>query len=168
MSFISEKSEYIPTQDKDEYEVKAAFIYNFTKYITWEDSKFEKASSFKIGIYKDSPIESYLVKLIENKKVSNKKIEIVKINSLEEIDALQLVFVPSKTITKEFKEISADEDLKSSLIVSEKQGRLNLGAGINFLLVTNRIKFEINLNNIKNNKLKVSSQLLKLAEKIEE
>jgi hypothetical protein len=155
-------------EENDEYEVKSAFVYNFTKYIDWEDPKLYNASNFRIAVYKDSPLEIHLSKLLQNKKIKNKKVEVVKFSLIDEIEKVHIIFVPNKTNTKEFKEIVDHENSKNALIISEKQGRLSLGSGINFLLINNRIKFEVNLNVLKQNNLKTGSQLLKLAEKVEQ
>ncbi|MES2589754.1 MAG: YfiR family protein [Bacteroidota bacterium] len=159
------KIDFIGIQENDEYEVKAAFIYNFTKFIEWEDESLSNSSTFKIVIYKDSPIEEHLNKLLSSKKVKNKKIEVIQISNLSDIPKAHIVFLPDKTVSKDFK--ICTQNSNSSLIISEKQGRLNLGASINFLNVSNHIKFEINMNSLKKNKLKASSQLLKLAENVE-
>jgi hypothetical protein len=119
-------------------------------------------------VYKDSPIEEPLKELLENKKIKNKKVEIVRFTDKDNFEKVHIIFIPSQINTKDFKEIIGIEKIKHSLIISEKNGRLNLGAGINFLLINNRIKFEINLNTLKENKLKTGSQLLKLAEKVEQ
>ncbi len=156
------------SSQNEEYEVKAAFIYNFTKYIDWEDESMLNSSTFVIAVYKESPLEKELLKLLNAKKVKNKKIEILQIFDPSEIPKAHIVFLPEKTISKDFKRFLQNENLKSSLIISEKQGRLELGSGINFVTISKNIKFEINLNSTKKNKLKVSSQLLKLAEKIKQ
>jgi hypothetical protein len=117
VSFI--KSTHYATnmsQETDEYAVKAAFVYNFTKYIDWEDEKLYNASHFKIAVYKDSPIEEPLKDLLENKKIKNKKVEIVRFSDKENFEKVHIVFIPSQINTKDFKEIMGIEKIKHSLI----------------------------------------------------
>lgn len=163
----SNESIFVGKKVNDEYDVKAAFLVNFCKYIEWQDQEKKDLPKFRIAIYRHSTIEKPLEKLIENRKIDGKDFEIVKFGSLEECPDAQIVFLPFITNSAEFKKISRSKECRNSLLVSERNGRLNMGAGINFLIISNKIKFEINTNNLKQNKLKASSQLLKLAEKIE-
>jgi hypothetical protein len=152
----------------DEYEVKSAFLLNFSKFIEWQDQAKISLSTFRIAIYKHSPIEKPLEKLIANKKIDGKTIEILKFSNLDECPNAQIIFLPYITNFTDFKRIAKSEECKNSLIISENIGRLKIGSCINFLVLKNKIKFEINTTNLKENKLKASSHLLKLAEIIEE
>lgn len=154
--------------DNDEYEVKAAFIYNFTKYIEWENEDLKDAPVFKIAVFKNTKIEGYLRESLKNKKVSTKKIEIKHFDKIEKIEQSHIIFIPEEISFKEFKSCVALSYCKNTLIVSESSQCLAYGSCINFLLINNKIKFEISLANLKKNKLKASSQLLKLAERIVE
>jgi hypothetical protein len=53
--------------------------------------------------------------------------------------------------------------LHNTLIITEKQGLVEKGAGINFVIKNNRQKFELNKKNVERYKLKVSSNLEALA-----
>lgn len=154
--------------ENNEYEVKAAFIYNFTKFIEWEGENLKSSSSFKVCIFKNSPIESYLKEILKDKKINGKKTEISTVDNIENINDTHILFIPGNISAKEFKTCIAKSKLKNTLIVSEKAGRIEIGSCINFLVVANKVKFEVNLSSLKKNKLKASSQLLKLAERIEE
>lgn len=154
--------------ENDEYEVKAAFIYNFTKYIEWENEGLKDSPVFKIAVFKNTKIEGYLRESLKNKKVGIKKIEIKHFDKIDKIELSHIIFIPEEISSKEFKSCVALNSCKNALIVSETSERLVYGSCINFLLINNKIKFEISLANLKKNKLKASSQLLKLAERIVE
>lgn len=152
----------------EEYIAKAAFIYNFTKFVEWEKTETNNTSSFVIGVIGDSPIYEHLLDLAASKTINNKKIEIVKcVVTLPSTCRCQILFVPENVTGKEFKDFMAALTTKNVLIISERKGFLDQGSAINFLIMENRIKFEINISSLNKSNLKASSQLLKLASTIQ-
>lgn len=152
--------------ENNEYEVKAAFIYNFTKYIEWETESLNESSTFKISIYKNNQLETFLREILKNKKINSKKVEIKQFSTCESLEISHIIFIPENVPLKEFKKCVSQNTTKNALLISEKSQCLSNGSCINFLLINNKIKFEISLSNMKKNKIKASSQLLKLAERI--
>jgi hypothetical protein len=152
----------------EEYAAKAAFIYNFTKFVEWEKMDANAASTFMIGVIGDSPIHQPLLDLAASKTINNKKIEVVKCIATNPATCrCQILFVPATVTTKEFKDFLSELATKNVLIISERKGFLDQGSAINFLIMENRIKFEINMNSLNKSNLKASSQLLKLASTIQ-
>lgn len=152
----------IQKNEVEEYIAKAAFIYNFTKFVEWE-STTNASTSFVIGVVGDSPIYEALKDLAQNKKINNKKIEIVKYNSISDMNSCQILFVPESISPKTMKEFCMSPAAKNALVISEKKGSLENCSSINFLIIDNHIKFEISLTSLNKCNLKASSQLLKLA-----
>jgi hypothetical protein len=149
--------------DIGEYTAKAAFIYNFTKFVEWNDA-IETSPSFVIGVLGDSPIYYALQDIAKTKKINNKTIEVVKcISAKPENCKCHILFIPENTDSDIFKEYCKAPSLKNALVISEKQGSLDRGSAINFLIIDNRIRFEISMNTLNKCNLKASSQLLKLA-----
>jgi hypothetical protein len=152
----------------DEYIAKAAFIFNFTKFVEWEKTEANAAPTFIIGVIGDSPIQQPLIDLAANKMVNNKKIEVLKCTAKSPGSCkCQILFVPESISTTEFKNFISELTTKNVLIISERQGFLEQGSAINFLVIENRIKFEINIQSLNRSHLKASSQLLKLASTIQ-
>jgi hypothetical protein len=147
----------------EEYQAKAAFMYNFTKFIEWEDNSLNNASTFNICILGDSPIMNPLNDLAANKKIHNKKINITKYSDAGDIKTCHMLFIPEHISPENLKRSLQAPSVQNALIVSEQKGDLDLGSAINFLIVNNKIKFEVNLNSLNRNNIKASSQLLKLA-----
>lgn len=150
--------------DAEEYSVKAAFIYNFTKFVEWEEME-ETPTTFVIGVIGESQIYKPLLELAATKTINNKKIEVMKCNAVNPTDCkCQILFVPESVKGKDFlKFLTELNDTKNILIISESNGFLNNGSAINFLVIENHIKFEINIGSLNKYNLKASSQLLKLA-----
>lgn len=156
-----------PKTDAEEYAIKAAFIYNFTKFIEWDDSN--EPTSFVIGVIGESPIYKPLQDVANTKQVNNKKIEIMHCVSKNAASCkCQILFVPETIKIKEFQDFLTELSItKNTLIISESKGFLNSGAAINFLMNEDHIKFEVNMSSLNKNNLKASSQLLKLATNIQ-
>jgi len=153
--------------DAEEYEVKAAFIYNFTKFVEWDPT--ETAPTFVIGVIGESAIYKPLLQLATTKTINNKKIEVMKCTATSPSNCkCQILFVPESINGKDFQEFVTELSVsKNVLIISESKGFLNNGSAINFLVSENRIKFEINIGSLNKYNLKASSQLLKLASSIQ-
>lgn len=146
--------------EAEESNLKAAFIYNFTRFIEWDDDIFP--NEFVIGIVGTSLIDEPLEEISKTKMVNNKKIIIKYFNTIAEVEKCNILFV-SRALKTPLSEFLDKPELKRTLIVSEKETYAQKGAGINFVIIDNKLKFEINTRSINDAGLKVSAQLLKLA-----
>ncbi|MES2565799.1 MAG: YfiR family protein [Bacteroidota bacterium] len=152
----------------DEYTAKTAFIYNFTKFVEWGNTDSNPKSSFVIGVIGDSPIQQHLLSLASTKTINGKKIEVVRcLATSAENCRCEILFVPENVSSEDFQEFISSLSTSNVLIISEKKGFLTQGSAINFLIMENKIKFEINVRSLTKSNLKASSQLLKLATNIQ-
>jgi hypothetical protein len=143
-----------------EYNMKAAFIYNFTKYVEWKAATGE--NEFIIGVIGTSPISDPLVEVVRTETVDGKKIVIKQFNKPAEIGFCHILFI-SRNATIALEDILAKTAGKGMLIVSEQDGYAEQGTAINFIIVNRKLKFEANVKAINAAGLTASSQLLKLA-----
>lgn len=143
---------------EEEAKVKAAFIYNFTKYIDWNNSVQDK---FVIGIMGSSPVYDALLEIAQTKTVTGKQIVIRKFFGADDITFCNILFIPANS-TFSLSSVLARLD-KGTLTISEEEGFAEMGTAFNFVIVHDKIKFEANVNAINAAGLKASSQLLKLA-----
>lgn len=149
-----------PQTEAEELNLKAAFIYNFTRFIEWDDDVFP--NDFVIGVLGNSMIDEPLEEIAQSHKAVNKEIKIRRFTSLDEIEKCNILFI-SKNVKISLVDILAKTDLKKTLIISEKENYAKQGACINFVIINKKLKFEVNIKAIDNAGLKISSQLLKLA-----
>lgn len=147
-----------------EYKLKAAFIYNFTKYVEW-DTTFS-ANEFVIGIFGPSPIWEPLSEIARTKTVNDKTIIIRQFNKPDEIIFSHILFI-SHDVSFPLNEILAKTSVKGTLIICERTGAAAEGSAINFIIINNNLKFEANPKTISSAGLKAGSQLMKLAVLIE-
>jgi YfiR/HmsC-like len=147
-----------------EANLKAAFIYNFTKYIEW-DSSNNNANEFVIGVIGPSPVTQILNEIASNNTVDNKKIVIRQFNKPDEISNCEILFIPEKSAFSLHEILSKVG--KGVLTVSEETGYAKQGTAFNFFIQNDKLKFESNINVINAAGLKAGSQLLKLAKLVD-
>lgn len=146
------------TEEK-EASLKAAFIYNFSKYIDWDTNSH--ANDFVIGIIGTSPLTASLNEIAKSNTIKNKKIIVRQFSKPEDIVYCQILFIPQK-IPFSLQSI-LDKAGKGVLTISEEDGFAKKGTAFNFIIIKDKLKFEANLKAIDGAGLKASSQLLKLA-----
>lgn len=87
MFFVSFNN-HIVSQNEN---VKAVFIYNFTKYISWPQS--ESSGDFIVGVLGSPAMESSLNALAAKKKVGTRDIKVLNFNSFDAIQKCHILFV---------------------------------------------------------------------------
>jgi hypothetical protein len=144
-----------------DYKSQSLFIYKFTKYISWPSSY--NHNEFVIGVYGNSPIQEELEIMSSLKKASDgQRIVIRKINSIEEISNLNILYVSSAK-SRELRTILEQTGRKPILVVTERDGLAKKGASINFLIMENNtLKFEVNRTEMVRRGLSISQELLKV------
>ncbi|HJZ40290.1 MAG TPA: YfiR family protein [Bacteroidales bacterium] len=136
------------------------FIYNFSRLIEWPASY--RTGSFIIGILGSSEVAAELESYTKGKKVGAQVIEIMRYKTPEEITNCHILFVPFSK-TKQVPEIIATLNGKSTLIITEKSGALNEGAAINFVVMADKMKFELKPENANKYGIKFSSKLSEMS-----
>ena len=140
--------------------LKAVFIFNFIQYIKWSE---EPSDAFVIAILGETDVVTPLKQIAKRKKLpGNRKLKIKELKHVEDINKCQILFIPKSEKDRLDKILKQVED-KNVLTVSENEGFAARGVAINFVKVSEKIKFEINHSAIIRAQLKVGSQLLKLA-----
>jgi hypothetical protein len=147
-------------QSVTDYKVHANIIYRFTKYIEWPGNK--QSGDFVIGIVGDSPLYEELSILTANKSVGNQKIVIKKLAASAASYSCQILFI-SQEESRDLKRIAPLTADQPVLLITEENGLAKKGSCINFIIVDDRLKLEINKNNVLSRNLNIASELLKLA-----
>jgi hypothetical protein len=160
--FVEPFSVIADTKPEDEF--KAAYIYHFTKYIQWQD--VESSETFVIAVIGDSEIITPLREIEKKRMVNSKKIKIVHFQDITDITDCHILFISSLDM-EQLSEILEKVKGKNILTISDSTGFASKGVAINFVIIDNKVKFEINSSAYKQAGLKMSSQLLKLAILIE-
>jgi hypothetical protein len=163
-----------------EYEVKAAFIFNFLKFIDWPEEKTAgNDNQIVIGIIGEDPFgpaaDVFKNKSVEEHKLLLKRFEPVEQiwklpdkDKNERIDALKhchLLFI-CQSEQKQIHDIIEIVSNSSVLTVADTDGFIEAGGIINFFTEDNKIRFDINQACAEKTGLKIRSQLLRLAKRV--
>lgn len=145
------------------YQLKAAFLYNFAKFIDWPPTSFQDDKSpFIIGVLGNNPFGTDLNQMVAGKTINDHPILIANFHATTDVTNCQILFISSSE-KKMFPAII--ERLRSIpvLTVSESDGFLEAGGMVNFVQDSSKIHFQINNDAAKSSGLKISSRLLSLA-----
>jgi len=140
--------------------IKAVYIYNFTKYIEWPQSY--RQEDFVIGVLGETPLTEELTKMASSKKVLGQSILVKNYKSSAEIGKCHILYIPAGSNIP-FSTIVGKVSGYSTLLVTDTPGMAAKGSAINFVVMQNRQKFELNESNAVKYKLKVSNSLEALA-----
>jgi YfiR/HmsC-like len=145
-----------------EYQIKAAFLFNFAQFVDWPSAAFAKTNApFYIGVLGDDPFGAALDATIQDEAIDNHKIIVERSQNIEDLKNCQMIFV-SKSEKGRVVKILSELDSKPILTVSEVEGFAQHGGGINFYLAGTKVRFEINPDAAQSDGLRISAQLLSL------
>ena len=151
------------SQSNSNNALQANIIYRFTKYIDWPE--YKKFGDFVIGVVGDSPVYEELKSFAEGKTVGQQKIVVKKFSTNADSYNCHILFI-SEDESSNVKKISARTTGVATLIVSESEGLARKGSCINFILVDEHLKLEINKTNIESRDMNIASELLQLGKVI--
>ena len=146
-----------------EYQIKAAFLYNFAKFVEWPPEAFATPTSpIVIGVLGDNVFGNNLQQTINNKVLNNRPLQFKEFHSVIEATNCHILFISTSEKAR-FQKIMEGLRGSSVLTVSETPEFIGAGGMINFMLEANKIRFQINDEAAKKAGLKISSKLLSLA-----
>lgn len=153
-------------QTASEYDVKAAFLYNFTKFVEWPPAAFPAESSqLKVCILGDNPFGKSLESVIAGEEVQGRKLQLWEMDILHSPDFCHILFI-SRSERARIPAVLMAVQGSPVLTVSETDGFLEKGGTINFKIQEGKVRFEINPGAAERGGLKMSSKLLRLATRI--
>ena len=143
-----------------EYRIKAAYLYNFTKFIYWSP---KTTLTFNICLVGDDPF-GHIIDPIEQKKVRGKKINLHRYSNLpNSFQHCHIIYFSLSTKIKNRR----NKNFEGVLTISEQDNFIQTGGMIQFFKKNDRIKFQINQQIIEKNSLEISAKLLEIANVIE-
>jgi hypothetical protein len=150
-----------------EYQVKAACIYNFTKFVEWPPETFpDRSSPFVIGVIGEDPFNGELERAMQGKDVGGRGFVVRHLRNVNEARSCHILFI-SRSERKVMGDILSVVSPLPILTVSETDRFVQAGGIINLLIEQNKVHFEINAAAAKKAGLKVSSKLLNLGRRYE-
>jgi hypothetical protein len=157
----------VELNSSSEYQVKAAFLFNFAKYIDWPAEAMGDASQpFNICFVGDKSISQDLQQVVSGKSIANHSIRIIQVHAPGDSHVCHILFVASSSSALEALYIARLGE-SSVLTVGEKPGFCRRGGIINFWMDADHVRFEISPKAAQRAHLRPSSKLLSLARLVE-
>jgi hypothetical protein len=152
--------------DSSEAAVKAAFLYNFTKFVEWPDPAFPQPSApFVVCAFADAAFRKELETILQNEQVRGRAISFAPA-SLDDPRGCHLAYFAQGDVERQGKMLHAVSRLPV-LTVGEGRRFLEQGGLIAFMLENDRVRFAISRRAADAAGLTVSSKLLRVARDFE-
>ena len=146
-----------------EYQIKAAYLFNFTQFVQWPSNAFVEANApLTIGIVGEDPFGSALEDITRGEKVAGHPLVIKHLKAADDLSACQILFI-SRSEKDRADSIVESLRGKPVLTVSELDQFGQRGGIIRFVTKEQNVRFEINTGVAEGAHLKLSSKLLGLA-----
>lgn len=153
----------VQAQTSNEYQVKAAFLYNFAKFVDWPAEAFGGSSApLVIGVVGDDPFGAALEQAINGKTISGRPLAVRRLKWGQDLRSCHILFIGSSE-RKRLPQILQSLSGASVLTVGDMRQFNQQGGIINFILEASKVRFEINSRGADQARLRISSKLLALA-----
>lgn len=140
--------------------LKAVVLYSFTRYVLWPESA--STGDFEIKILGASGLEDELKVMAQSKKVGNRNIRVTRVEDTGDIGTCHILVIPTSQSAR-LEEMLGFLGNRPVLVVTEEPGLGAQGSDINFVDRDGRLAFELNQASVNKRKLKVSTELTRLA-----
>lgn len=163
---VLKSSVFVPAThaQPNEYLLKAVYFEKFTRFTEWplESNVNDKKVPFVITIIGENPFNGLLEEVYKEQKISNKEVIIKYIETVEEINKPNILFI-SGIDDSELDKVLALTSKQPILTIGENKGYAQKGVLINFFIENNKIRFEINESAVRNAGLIMDFRLLSFA-----
>ena len=147
-----------------EKRIKAAYLAKLPGYITWPGSAFAKANApLTFGVLGDDQVAAELAPAVAGRDVDGHPLYVRRLTDGESLNNLQVLFVAGRG---RLAEVAKATEKLPVLLVTESEGALDRGSVVNFMLIDERVKFDIALDAAEKRGLKLSSRLLGVAHNV--
>ena len=153
-------------QQATEAGIKAAFLYKFAGYIEWPANTFATPDApLVIGVVGSEEVAAELERLVPGRSVNNHPVAVRRFREGEAPKGAHILFVgrgePNLRAV-----VRAAQQNGGALIVTETEKGLEAGGAINFVLVDDRIGFEVSLEAAERSGHRISSRMLAVARRV--
>jgi len=159
----------VPLRGQDvrptEYQVKAAYVYNFGKFVTWPSNATPETQSFDICILGKDPFGPVIDATVAGDSIDGKRIIVRRIAKVQEVDPCSVLFI-SQSEERRLAPVLADAKHLNLLTVSDIKDFAERGGMIGLVTQGDRIRFVVNRKAADEAHLQLSSELLKVATRV--
>lgn len=162
ISLISESK----AQQFSEYEVKAVYLYQFARFVSWPDNIINSKSNFVIGIYGENPFGDLTDAIYADKLFQGKVCVVKNITSVEEALGCQMIFISGKSKFESLQFIKKLNNAPVLIVGNAIDDFCMIGGMINFTKKESEFRFEINPVAATRSGVSISSKLFAVAKVI--
>jgi hypothetical protein len=149
-----------------EQRVKAAFVYKFAEYVEWPAETFARADSpLVFGVVGAQELADELARLTEGRSVGGRPVAVRRLAPGAAWDGIHVVFVGGDEPERLVRTLAAGRG-RPVLVVTESGDAPTPGSMINFVVVADKVRFDVALPAAEAARLKISSRLLTVARKV--
>jgi hypothetical protein len=145
-----------------DYQVKAAYLYNFGRFVDWPVNTTAKAEVFTVCVLGRDPFGPVLDHALAGETIGGKNVVARRISSPQESSICQILFLGSAEESRLSKIIEA-ANKDAVLTVSDMPQFSERGGMVQFVVEDKRVRFEVNLTAAQNAGLTLRSELLRVA-----
>ena len=146
-------------QAKDEYAVKAAFVFNLTKYVEWPSSN---SKEIIVGFIGEGPMGTTLHQVLSGKATGSKTVRVIVEPSKEELQRCNILYVSYSSLQK-IRSVFERIPSKNVLTVGDSPLFTKWGGVVGLITTGDHVQIQINPAAAEAAQLKISSRLLSLA-----
>lgn len=147
-----------------EYQLKAVFLLNFARYVTWPEEALAGSEAIDICVLGRDPFGEHLTGL-EARQAQGRTVKVHFPPSPEQTGGCEVVFVAASE-QRRLNAVLRELTVRPVLTVSDIDGFVEAGGNIGLVTVDDRIRFDINRATVFQQHLRLSAQLLKLARRL--
>lgn len=144
-------------------QVEAAYLYKFGNYVTWPDKAFAAPDSpIVIGVAGSDAVTDDLTTMVVGRNIGGRPVVVKRIREGDPLTDVHILFIgaPGAGDSGALFEASRKRPI---LVVTEGKDGLDLGGAVSFVIVDERVRFDVSLDAVQANGLKLSSLLLSVA-----
>lgn len=153
-------------QEVTEPDVKAAFLYNFTRFVEWPEDPSSPPPSFRLCVVADHETTAAVQRAMEGESVDGRPVETFVPASAADVRDCRILFVGRTEMPKGGRMLEAVRG-RPVLTVSDADRFVTRGGTIGFIREGSRVRFDVNVGTAKRAGLTISSRLLQVARKVE-
>lgn len=148
-----------------EYEVKAAFLYNFVKFVRWPQNVQQGEDSIEIAVLGRDPFGARIDEMLADKTADGRPLRVKRIRRAREAEDADVLFLASPMDESPQAVLDALAG-KPILTVSDAPELTGAGTVIHMVVEDRRVRFDVDLEAATRNGLALSSHLLRLARRV--
>ncbi|HUP39316.1 MAG TPA: YfiR family protein [Vicinamibacterales bacterium] len=156
----------VRAQSALEYNVKAALLLNFARFIEWPDGAFANPGApVEVCVFAPSPFGDALTNALEGELVSGRTLTAREVRTAADSAGCHLLFVPDGS------ELRAAALVRHTgphtVTVGETRRFEEIGGAVSFVVESGRVRFNVNLQPVEHRGIRISARMLKLANRVD-